>query len=118
MMMPSLLSASDSASDDLPLAVGPAMSATKGRSSGRVSMLIATLIAAGELKAGDISAARDEVATAGGTAGAAGWPDMGKAADLAISGLDRQAAREATGELLPRTPGVGPTPGVATRGRH
>src|SRR3546814_15851228 len=92
MMMPPLLSASDSASDDLPLAVGPAMSATKGRSSGRVSMLIATLIAAGELKAGDLSAARDAVATAGGTAGAAGGLAMGKAADIAISGLDRQAA--------------------------
>src|SRR3546814_18380019 len=87
---------SDVCSSDL------AMSATKGRSSGRVSMLIATLIAAGELKAGDISAARDAVATAGGTAGAAGWLDMGKAADLAISGLDRQAARAALEDLLPR----------------
>src|SRR3546814_16167078 len=87
---------SDVCSSDL------AMSATKGRSSGRVSMLIATLIAAGELKAGDISAARDAVATAGGTAGAAGWLDMGKAADLAISGLDRPAARAALEDLLPR----------------
>src|SRR3546814_11261850 len=92
------------------------MSATKGRSSGRVSMLIATLIAAGELKAGDISAARDAVATAGGTAGAAGWLDMGKAADLAISGLDRQAARAALEDLLPRVDVVVQTPGVRRRG--
>src|SRR3546814_18772179 len=95
MVGPSRLAESERARDDVPLADGPAMSATKGRSSGRVSMLIATLIAAGELKAGDISAVLDAVATAGGTAGAAGWLDMGKAADLAISGLDRQAARAA-----------------------
>src|SRR3546814_3129803 len=101
---------SDVCSSDL------AMSATKGRSSGRVSMLIATLIAAGELKAGDISAARDAVATAGGTAGAAGWLDMGKAADLAISGLDRQAARAALEDLLPRVDVVVQTPGVRRRG--
>src|SRR3546814_16896159 len=89
MMMPPLLSASDSARDDLPLAVGPAMSATKGRSSGRVSMLIATLIAAGEQKAGAISAARDAVAAAGGTDGEADWPDLGQAAGLAIRGWPR-----------------------------
>lgn len=79
-------------------------------------MLIATLIAAGELKAGDISAARDAVAAAGGTAGAADWLDMGKAADLAISGLDRQAARAALEDLLPRVDVVVQTPGPRRRG--
>lgn len=79
-------------------------------------MLIATLIAAGELKAGDISAARDAVAAAGGAAGAADWLDMGKAADLAISGLDRQAARAALEDLLPRVDVVVQTSGARRRG--
>ena len=48
-------SASASASADLPLAVGPAMST----SGGRVFVFIATLVAPEELSAGDISAACD-----------------------------------------------------------
>src|SRR3546814_7424572 len=41
---------------------------------------------------------------------------MGKAADLAISGLDRQAARAALEDLLPRVDVVVQTPGVRRRG--
>lgn len=65
-------------------------------------MLIATLIAAEELKAGDISAARDAIAAAGGSAGAAAWLEAGKAADLNITGADRKAVRGALEKLLPR----------------
>src|SRR3546814_2266898 len=41
---------------------------------------------------------------------------MGKAADLAISGLDWQAARAALEDLLPRVDVVVQTPGVRRRG--
>src|SRR3546814_13811900 len=41
---------------------------------------------------------------------------MGKAADLAMSGLDRQAARAALEDRLPRVDVVVQTPGVRRRG--
>lgn len=64
-------------------------------------MLIATLIAARELKAADISAARDAIAAAGGVAGEADWLEAGRAADLSLEGIDRAAARAALETLLP-----------------
>src|ERR1700712_968733 len=57
MMREGVVSASARASADLPLAVGPAMSASGWRSD----MFIATLVAPDGLDAGDISAAADAV---------------------------------------------------------
>lgn len=78
-------------------------------------MLIATLIAAEELKAGDISVARDAIATAGGEAGGAEWLDAGKAADLRITGIGRAAIRAALEDLLPRVDVAVQTPGPRRR---
>lgn len=64
-------------------------------------MLIATLIAAEGLKAGDISAARDAIAAAGGQAGEPDWLEAGRAADLALEGIGRATARAALEALLP-----------------
>ena len=90
MTTPSWRAAMASASADLPLAVGPAMSATFGR----VSMFTATLIASGTLTAGDISTAMDRLRDAGCAPGASGWIDEGDAADL-IFGMAPDAARRA-----------------------
>ena len=90
MTTPSWRAAMASASADLPLAVGPAMSATFGR----VSMFTATLIASGTLTAGDISIAMDRLRDAGCAPGASGWIDEGDAADL-IFGMAPDAARVA-----------------------
>lgn len=82
-----------SASADLPLAVGPAMSATFGR-FGDTALFIATLIASEHLSQGDISAAADRIAAAGASPGAIATIDEGKAADLSFSG-DPAAVRGA-----------------------
>jgi len=92
MTMPSCDCATATASADLPLAVGPAMSATFGRVE--ESMFIATLIAAGTLGAGDISSAMDRLAAAGCAPGGQGWIDKGCAADL-MFGMAPDAARVA-----------------------
>jgi phosphoserine phosphatase len=55
-------------------------------------LFIATLIAAGRLGAGEISAAADALADAGCVPGAAGWIDAGDACDLPFAG-DPAAAR-------------------------
>jgi len=66
-------------------------------------MLIATLIAAEKLNAGDISAARDALAQAGGHAGEPLWLEPGLAADLAVAGIDRTTARAALEGLIKKT---------------
>ena len=96
MIVPPSASASASARADLPLAVGPAKSATRGGHGGRegrgADMFTATLIAAGRLTAGEISAALDRLATAGCAPAGWGWLDEGDAADLAFA-ADPAAAR-------------------------
>src|SRR5436305_4810324 len=74
-------SASARASADLPLAVGPAISASSGRSP----MFIATLIAKERLDGGDISAAEDRMAGAGAHAFARSWIEADTACDLLFS---------------------------------
>ena len=64
-------------------------------------MLIATLIAADRLEAGDISVARDAIAAGGGGAGAVDWLEAGRAVDLPLTGIGRAAARAALEALLP-----------------
>jgi phosphoserine phosphatase len=76
MTTPSAASASASASADLPLAVGPAISA----SGGFFPLFIATLIAAERLTDGDISAAEDAL---GGVQGRE-WVEEGTACDLLL----------------------------------
>jgi len=81
MTTPFACSASRSASADLPDAVGPAITATRGLSF-EVPLYIATLIAVDRLDAGQVSAALDTLANAGcGPTGWA-WLDEGQAADL------------------------------------
>ncbi len=92
--MPSACSASARASADLPLAVGPAISASGGLAEER--MFIATLIAADRLTRGDISAAADAL---GGSPGHH-WVEEGSACDLLLDG-GPDVARAALEGLLP-----------------
>ena len=94
MTVPPAASASASASADLPLAVGPAISASGGFSAG--DMFIATLIAKERLSRGDISAAEDAL---GGAAGLE-WVEQERACDLLL-GPEPGAARAALEGLLP-----------------
>src|SRR5690606_7443681 len=87
MTTPFAASARASASADLPLAVGPAISASGGIFEDL--MFIATLIAKERLTRGDISAASDAVGARGFA-----WIEEGIAADLALAG-DPRAARRA-----------------------
>ncbi len=89
MITDGVASASAIANADLPLAVGPAMSASGGRSF----VFIATLVAKDRLSAGDISAACDAVR---GTAGAL---VDGRACDVRFAG-DGKAARAALENAL------------------
>jgi phosphoserine phosphatase len=63
-------------------------------------MFTATLIAAGALSRGDISSARDALATTGATPGDWAWLDEGDAADCRFNG-DAAAVRAALEGLLP-----------------
>jgi phosphoserine phosphatase len=67
----------------LPLAVGPAISASFG--SAEDDVFIATLIAADRLTSGDISAAEDAAASAGAYLMGHSWVDEDKACDLLFS---------------------------------
>src|SRR5215212_9785645 len=96
MTTPFLLSASRSASPDLPLAVGPAMSASGGLEA---AMFIATLIAADRLGRGDISAAADALRTAEIEPGPPQWIEPGSACDLPV-GDDAETARSALEGLI------------------
>src|SRR5438874_1938608 len=81
MTQPPSAPARATARSDLPLAVGPAISASAGRSP----MFIATLIAKERLAGGDISAAEDRMAMVGAHAFARSWIDGEKACDLLFS---------------------------------
>src|SRR3954470_10085582 len=101
MIVPASRSARSSARADLPLAVGPAMSASLGRSEG-CNVDIATLIASnGDLSSADIDMARDALAGVGAMPGEAVWIDEGIAADLPFGRTDRANARAALEGLLP-----------------
>jgi phosphoserine phosphatase len=78
----------------LPLAVGPAISASGG-SEGE-AVFIATLIAQDRLGAGDISAAEDALGGARGRA----WVEQGSACDILLSG-DAAEARVRLEGLIP-----------------
>src|SRR5690242_3030092 len=99
MITPPVACASRSATADLPLAVGPAISATIGLEG--FSMLIATLIAAERLSGGDISAASDALAAKGAGVMPHEWVEQGIAADLLFERLDRAGARAVLEGLLP-----------------
>jgi phosphoserine phosphatase len=101
MIVPALDSASANASADLPLAVGPAMSATRRRSEGS-GLLIATLIASENgLGAREIGTARNAISGAGGVSGEPEWLEQGLAVDLPIGRIDAVAARAVLEGLLP-----------------
>jgi phosphoserine phosphatase len=101
--VPPVRSASARASADLPLAVGPAISATFGLSGvdrEGESMFIATLIAKQRLASGDISAAEDALGQAGVHAFGRSWIEEDMACDLLFS-LAPEKARAALENLLP-----------------
>jgi len=100
MIVPRQFSASASAIADLPLAVGPAMTATMGLSE--TTPLLATLVAEGALSAADAACASDALRAAGGEPGALAWIDAGDALDIAVSGLTQPAARAALEAALPQ----------------
>ena len=84
-MVPPIRSASASASPDLPLAVGPAMT---------INVFIATLIAADGLDAGRISDARDRLDAAGCVAADWRWLEERRVADLVFE-ANSESARAA-----------------------
>ena len=92
MIVPPSRPASSIASADLPLAVGPAMSATRGFED--PNMFIATLIASpGGLAPADVEKARDAIAAAGGMTQPPAWIEEGEAADIPFGRIDRDGAR-------------------------
>src|SRR4029453_6110388 len=97
MTTPLALTASASANADLPLAVGPAISATGG--SEEEEMFIATLIAAERLSSGDISAAEDAMSAAGVHSFGRSWIEPDRACDLLFSS-SLQVARGALEGLI------------------
>ena len=98
-MTPPDATARSIATADLPLAVGPAISASLG--FGESDVFIATLIAADRMSGGDISTARDALAGVGALAGEAAWLDDGIAADLPFGRIDPAQARAALEGLIP-----------------
>jgi phosphoserine phosphatase len=82
----------------LPLAVGPAISASFGIEE--VGVFIATLIAADRLSSGDISVAEDRIAAAGGDPMGRSWVEGDKACDLLFS-LAPTSVRQALEGLFP-----------------
>lgn len=99
-MTPPLISASFSANADLPLAVGPAISATGGKVTAveECLLFIATLIAAKGLDDRGLECACEALASTGRPR----WIEPGIAADIPFSG-DPQAARTALEGLLAHT---------------
>lgn len=102
MIVPPLSFASFSANADLPLAVGPAISATGGSRAASEEWLlfIATVIAAEGLDDRGLTAAREAIAAL--EPGAVRWIEPGLAADLPFTG-DPKAARIALEGVLPNT---------------
>ena len=78
----------------MPLAVGPAMSASLGRET---RLFTATLIAAGRLSPQTLSDARERLAAARCTPTAAGWIDAGDAADIVFGFAPDEARRALEG---------------------
>lgn len=107
MIVPPVASAKRRANADLPLAVGPAISASGGSSPGRKEyvLFIATLIAADRLDPRALSQARDALVSAGAVPGEIEWIEAEKAADIGFTG-DAAAARAALEGLLPATDAV------------
>jgi len=97
----------------LPLAVGPAISASLGREG--KSVFIATLIAKRRLSGGDISVAEDALAAAGAHAFSRSWIEDDKACDLLFSQAPA-AARRALEGLLPEVDAI--VQGEASRRRR
>ena len=75
----------------LPLAVGPAMSATLGRWVGDDAMFTATVIAAGRLTPNTLAEAHDRLFEAGCAPVKVGWIDEGDAADVAFASVPHAA---------------------------
>ena len=100
MTMPFALSASASARADLPLAVGPAISASFGFKG--TPMFIATLIAADRISGGELSSAEDALRDAGIEPRGRSWVEADIACDLLFSGSPDRA-RIALEGLIPRT---------------
>jgi phosphoserine phosphatase len=110
MIVPLHARASASAIADLPLAVGPAMTATMARTA---PTLIVTLVAEGALSAGDAAVASDALRGAGGSPGDIAWIDVGEALDLPLDGLGQPEARAVLEAALPHVdivvqPAAGP----------
>lgn len=99
--MPPIASASSIASALLPLAVGPAMSATLGSEVGGETMFTATLIAAGRLSPNTLAQSRDRLSAAGCAPATIAWIDEGDAADVTF-GLAPAAARDALEDAFDR----------------
>src|SRR4028118_1509956 len=95
--MPFARSASARASADLPLAVGPAMSASGGFEAS--FMFIATLIANARLGGGDISAAEDALRNAGLEPCGRVWVEPDTACDIRFP-ANPAGARQALEGLL------------------
>ena len=99
MMVPPIACATAIANADLPLAVGPVMTATMALSIN--TPLLVTLVAEGRLSAGDAAIASDALRGLGGEPGAPRWIDQGDALDLSLSGLAAPAARAGLEAALP-----------------
>src|SRR5687768_12684270 len=98
MTTPSLRLASSVAKADLPLAVGPAISASGGNEE--FGVFIATLIAKQRLSSGDISSAEDALASAGIHSIGRSWIEADAACDLLFS-ASPDRARDALEGLIP-----------------
>ncbi len=85
---------------DLPLAVGPAMTATMGFSGEGMGLLV-TLVAEGRLSAADAARASDALRSIGAEPGAPCWLDAGDALDIDAAGCTAAAARAALELALP-----------------
>ena len=93
----------------MPLAVGPAMTATMGQpvvTPILVTPLLVTLVAEGALSACDAARASDTLRSAAGEPGAIAWIDSGDALDLGVTGLDQPAARAALEAALPHVDAI------------
>src|SRR5687768_11977725 len=95
MITPFFALASASAKADLPLAVGPAISASRGKTEDL--MFIATLIAADELSSGEISVAEDALREAGVHSFGRSWIEPDVACDLLFSAMPDRARQALEG---------------------
>jgi phosphoserine phosphatase len=94
-----MVSATAIANADLPLAVGPVMTATMDAFVN--TPLLVTLVAEGRLSAGDAAIASDALRAIGGEPGTPAWIDAGDALDLLVGGPTAAATRAALETALP-----------------